>query len=238
MKNGAVARMSGTVAAVVVALAWVAVAPAALWASDQEDARRLVTRSQGVLETFSRHRDMDVFRDLMKRAHGLFIAPEVLKGAFIVGGSGGSGVFLAREPKGGWHGPAFYTLGSVNIGLQIGGESSQVVLLAMTERGLTAMLSTNVKLGGDVGIAAGPVGGGAAAATANVSADLVSFSISRGAFAGIALDGAVVAVREGLNTAYYGKSVSPTDILVRHSVSNPRARGLLDQASQLSSGKR
>ena len=204
--------------------------------ADDVDARHLVEKSQIALENFARHSDMGGFRDLMKKARGLFIAPDVLKGAFIIGGSGGSGVFLAKDPKGTWHGPAFYTLGSVNIGLQIGGQSSEVVLLAMTERGMTAMLSTSFKLGGDVGIAAGPVGVGAAGATANISADIISYSLSKGAFVGISLDGAVVAVREGLNTAYYGKKVGPTDILVRHTVSSPHSKQLLARVQKLASG--
>lgn len=206
-------------------------------AADDVDARHLVEKAQITLENFARHKDMDGFRDLMKKARGLFIAPDIIKGAFIIGGSGGSGVFVAKDPKGAWHGPAFYTLGSVNIGLQIGGQSSEVVLLAMTERGMTAMLSTSVKLGGDVGIAAGPVGVGAAAASANVSADIISFSLSKGAFVGISLDGAVVAVRDSLNTAYYGRAVSPTDILVRHTVLNGHANQLLGQVRKLAAGR-
>ena len=95
--------------------------------------------------------EIEAIRDLMTKARGVFIAPQVLKGAFIVGASGGSGVFLAREdPVKTWSGPAFYTIGSVSFGLQIGGEASEVVLLAMTERGVSAMLGSTVKLGADV----------------------------------------------------------------------------------------
>lgn len=226
----------GSLAAVVLVVA--ALGPAGpARAADDVDARQLLEKSQIALENFTRHSEMGGFRELMKKARGLFVAPDVLKGAFIIGGSGGSGVFVAKAPNGTWHGPAFYTLGSVNIGLQIGGQSSEVVLLAMTERGMTAMLSTSFKLGADVGIAAGPVGVGAAAASANVSADIVSYSLSKGAFVGISLDGAVVAVRESLNTAYYGKPVTPTDILVRHTVSRPQSRTILEQARKLATAR-
>ena len=83
----------------------------------------------------------------------------MLKGAFIWGASGGTGVFLAREESGTWTNPAFYTIGSVSFGFQIGGQASEVILLAMTERGVTTLLQSSVKLGADVGIAAGPYGG-------------------------------------------------------------------------------
>jgi lipid-binding SYLF domain-containing protein len=206
-------------------------------ASDQVDARHLVDKSKITFDRFVRNPDMEAFRDLMKKAKGVFIAPEVIKGAFFIGGSGGNGVFLARNPKGGWNGPAFYTLGSVNFGLQFGGKAEEVVLLAMTERGLTAMLSPNFKLGADAGISAGPVGVGAAAATANLSADMLSFTMSKGAFVGIALDGAVVAVRESLNTAHFGKPVTPSDILVRGGMSSKQAAPLVGAVAKAGGGK-
>lgn len=94
-----------------------------------------------------------------KKAKGVFIAPQVLKGAFVVGASGGSGVLVVRDEKtGGWNGPAFYTIGGVSFGPQIGGQASEVVLLVMTERRVSSLLSNSLKLGADVGIAAGPVG--------------------------------------------------------------------------------
>jgi lipid-binding SYLF domain-containing protein len=166
----------------------------------------------------------------------VFIAPSLLKGAFIFGASGGSGVFLARGKGAQWSGPAFYTLGGASFGLQIGGQSSEVVLVAMTERGVTALLSTSAKLGGDAGVAVGPIGIGASAATANLSADIISFSRAKGLYGGLSLDGAVVAVRESLNDAYYGKKVNPTGILIRHEVTNPQATKLI-QAVEKIAGK-
>jgi SH3 domain-containing YSC84-like protein 1 len=91
-----------------------------------------------------------------------------------------------------------------------------------------SLLSSSVKLGADVGLAVGPVGVGAAASTANLSADIVSFSRSKGLYGGISLDGAVVAIRNGWNNAYYGKTVEPTDIFIRGSAHNPQASVLLD----------
>src|SRR6185503_9148310 len=97
----------------------------------------------------------------------MLILPQMVRAAFIVGGSGGSGVLIARDEKAGkWKGPAFYTLGGASFGFQAGADAAEVVILAMTERGVTKLLSPQVKLGADVSVAAGPVGGGASAATA------------------------------------------------------------------------
>ncbi|HAM50094.1 MAG TPA: hypothetical protein DCP92_05135 [Nitrospiraceae bacterium] len=202
-------------------------------ADDAMDSRQLVEKAKLSFDRFVAWKDNQAFRDLLKKAKGVFIAPQILKGAFIVGASGGSGVFVTRDEKTGqWGGPAFYTIGSASFGLQIGGEASEVVLLAMTERGVNALLGSSVKLGADIGVAAGPVGAGASAATANLSADILSFARSKGAFAGIALDGAIVKVREGLNEAYYGKKVDPTDILIKRDVKNRHAEGLLHEVAK------
>jgi SH3 domain-containing YSC84-like protein 1 len=168
-------------------------------------------------------------RALLAKSKGVFIAPDVLRAAFIFGGSGGSGVFMARTPDGkDWNGPTFHTLGGVSWGLQIGGDSSEVMLLAMTDRGTNAFLSTNVKLGAGASIAAGPVGGGASAATANLSADILSFALSKGAYAGLSLDGAVIATRKALNDAYYGKEVTPSDVLIRGAGRKTESAGLTE----------
>ena len=204
-------------------------------ADDALDARQLVEKSQLTIESFMTDNEIEAVRDLITKARGVFIAPQVLKGAFIVGASGGSGVFLARDDLGKpWSGPAFYTIGSVSFGLQIGGEASEVLLLAMTERGVSAMLGSTVKLGADASVALGPVGGGASAATVVLSADILAFSRAKGLYGGISVDGAVIAVRSDWNRAYYGKDVEPADILVRRTVSNPHAAGLIAAVTKAS----
>jgi lipid-binding SYLF domain-containing protein len=203
-------------------------------ADDAQNARQLVEKARWTFDNFMADKDLGPsVRSLVKRAKGVLIYPQVLKGAFIFGASGGSGAMLAYDDKTGkWGGPAFYTIGEASIGLQIGGEASEVVLVALTDRGVASLLSTSAKLGADVGIAVGPVGAGAEAATANLSADLVSYSRSKGLYAGVSLEGAVVAVRHALNKAYYGKEVTPTAILVQHEVSNPQAAGLIGAVSK------
>jgi len=221
-----------TISAVIVSLLLCAVVlggalPAV--AGEAENAQQLVDKASMTLNAFVADKDMGPsLKALLKKARGVLIYPQVLRGAFIVGVSGGSGTFVAYDAKAKkWGGPAFYTIGEASFGLQAGGDASEVVLVALTERGMTALLTTSAKLGADVGVALGPVGAGAEAATANLSADIISYSRAKGLYAGISLEGAVVATRDALNKAYYGKEVSPTDIVVKRTVSNKKAAGLV-----------
>ncbi|ETX06354.1 MAG: hypothetical protein ETSY2_17640, partial [Candidatus Entotheonella gemina] len=201
--------------------------------SGSADAEALVTKARLTLENFRRDPEMASLRRLARTARGLLIMPQVVKGGFIVGGSGGSGVLIAREGlEQPWRGPAFYTVGGVSFGLQIGAEFSEVMMLAMTNRGMTTLLSSSVKLGADANIAVGPVGAGAEAATAGLSADLLVFSRSKGLYGGVSLQGAVVSTRDKLNQAFYGQPVSTTDILIRGTALNDKANGLLLSVSQ------
>lgn len=207
--------------------------PRVVRASDAADAEALVIKARLALENFRSDPDMVGLRRLASRAWGVFIMPQVFKGGFIVGGSGGNGVLIAREGAAQpWRGPAFYTVGGISFGLQIGAELSEVVMLIMTNRGLSAMLSSNIKLGADVNVAIGPVGAGAEAATAGLSVDLLVFSRSKGLYGGISLQGAVVSPRDTLNRAFYGQAVSATDILIRGTAQSDKANKLLAVVSQ------
>ena len=208
------------------------------WADEKQDATHLVEKARLAFESFVEENNSGLFHELLPRAVGVFISPQVLKGGFIFGASGGNGVLLVRDKKTGeWSGPAFYTLGGVSFGVQIGGSASETILLVMTERGISSFLGHSLKLGADADMALGPYGAGVAASTANLSADILSFSRSKGLFGGIAIDGAVVATREGLNQAYYGRQVSPADILVLHDVTNPHALGLIEEVSKSTAQK-
>lgn len=207
-------------------------------ADDATDARQLVERSKLTLETFMRAPETEGFRNLVRTAKGVFIAPQVLRGAFFLGASGGSGVFLARDSGGGgWLGPVFYTIGGISFGFQIGGEASEVIFLAMTDRGVSALLKDSVRLGADVGIAVGPIGAGVDASTANLSADILTFSRSKGLYGGISLEGAFVKVRGDWNSAYYGLNVAPADVLVTKVVTNRHALELINLLSQASGAR-
>lgn len=194
-------------------------------AAEQE---ALVEKARFTFESFIADPDLSWFRDNVKEAKAILIFPQIIKGAFFVGGSGGSGVLLVRDEKTGkWSQPAFYTVGSGSFGLQFGGQAAETVLMIMTPKGIEALYSSSFKLGGDVAVAAGPVGVRAEGSTPmNLSADYISFARSKGAFIGFSLEGAVIATRDKWNEAYYGKAVSPVDIIVKGGVNNPQSAKL------------
>jgi lipid-binding SYLF domain-containing protein len=208
------------------------------WADDAQDARQLVEKARLTFDSFQADPQMGPsLRALVHRAKGVMIYPETLRGAFLFGASGGNGVFLTRNPESGtWAGPAFYSFGEASFGLQAGGEVSEVVLVALTDRGVRALLATSGKLGANASVAVGPVGVGAEAATANLSADLVSYSRNQGLYAGISLEGAIVSPRDALARAYYGREVTPAQILVQREVANPQAAGLIAAVARAAGG--
>jgi lipid-binding SYLF domain-containing protein len=207
-------------------------------AKDVRDAQQLVERAKLTVDSFAADGTVGKpMRSLIKKAKGVYIAPEVLRGAFVVGASGGSGVLLVRGDAGEWNGPAFYTIGQASFGLQAGGDKSEVVLLIMSDRGVSSMLASNVKLGADASVAAGPVGAGATAETANVSADILSFVRAKGLYAGASLEGAVMAKRDGLNEAYYNRNdITTTEILIKGTPPNTQAAPLKTEVQKLASG--
>jgi len=191
-------------------------------------AEEIVTKAQLTVQDMRKDENIGQFVNRhLKNAKGVLVVPQMLKGAFGVGAEGGSGALLVRDAKGNWSYPAFYTLGAVSFGLQIGGSASEVMLLLMTERGVNAIVNGNrIKLGADLGVAAGPVGGGAEAAVTLGSADVLVYSRSKGAYIGISLEGSVIEPRESLNKEYYGAEVDSKPIVIEHKYSNAHANGL------------
>jgi SH3 domain-containing YSC84-like protein 1 len=213
-------------ATILAAILLVAATPGAM-ASDKEDAQGIVDKARITFGGLMADNNYKWMREHLKDAKGVLIYPSVLKAGFILGGSGGTGVLLAREGKTGeWSNPAFYTLGSVSFGLQIGGEAAEVIVLVMSQKGMDSLLTSKFKLGGDASVALGPMGGGA---KGDVTADFLSFAKSKGLYAGLNLDGSYIDVRENLNAAYYGKAVTPVDIIDKKTVSNKGADPLREE---------
>jgi len=186
----------------------------------------LVDKARITFKSFMIDKDMAWFRDHMHKAKGFLIIPDLLQGAWFVGGSGGRGVLVVKDKTtGDWSQPVFYTIGSLSFGIQFGGEKSEIIMMVFTQKGLDRLYSSSFKFGGDATIAAGPVGGGA---KADVMTDFVSFVRSRGAYAGISMEGAIVKVNGDWNEAYYGKKVSPVGIAEKKLVSNPGSAELLN----------
>ena len=205
----------------------IATALAGTWgsalAADIQEAKKLVEKARTTFTEVLRTRDFDSMRAGMKQAKGVLIYPQVLKAGFFLGGSGGTGVLLVRGEKNDWSAPAFYTVGSVSFGLQFGGQESAMVILINSQRAIDGLMANSLKLGGDVSAAVGPVGVGQAA---NVTADFVSYSKAKGAFLGMSIEGSVLDVRGSLNNAYYGKEVTPIDIVSKRNVASPHAAAL------------
>lgn len=201
-----------------------AIAPArAAWADGVDEANGIVEKARISFDDLVRTKEYDALRAGLKSAQGVLIFPSILKGGFFIGGSGGTGVLLVRGDGNEWSAPAFYTLGAVSFGLQFGGQAAEVVILVNSRKGIDRLLTSSLKLGGDASIAAGPVGIGQAA---NVTADFVSYAKSKGAYIGMSVEGSVLDVRASLNHAYYGKPVTPVDILIKRAASNKHADSL------------
>lgn len=180
----------------------------------------LVDRATMVYKGFLVDPNMDWFKRNVNQARGIFIVPQMLRGGFIVGGSGGRGVLLAQDPNTAkWSSPAFYSIGSLSLGFQAGADTSEIILLIMTDRGLNAMLSTDYKIGADVAIAAGPVGASAKAQTA----DILAFGRSQGVYGGVSIEGAAITPLDEWNRQYYGNAVQLYDILITQKSSNKQA---------------
>src|SRR5712692_1532996 len=156
-------------------------------------------------------REKSIPRDLLDRAEAVAVFPSVIKAGFIVGGRGGSGV-ISRRVAGGWSAPAFFDLGGGSIGLQIGASSTDYILLFMNESAVGSLLGDKFEIGGEGSAAAGPVGRSASASTdVRMNAQILSYSRSRGAFAGLELKGVVIKPDNEDNLQVYG--MTARDIL-------------------------
>ena len=146
-------------------------------------------------------------RDLLQKSNAVVVFPGALKGGFIVGGQGGKGVAIRRIGKG-WSAPAFVNMGGGSVGLQAGGQKTDYVLLIMNEKGLKGLLEDKFEVGGEASAAAGPVGRTTSASTnVTMDAEILTYSRSKGLFAGVALKGVVISQDHSMNQAVYQKPV-------------------------------
>ncbi len=174
--------------------------------------------------------DKGIPHDLLDKAVCVGIVPSEVKFAFVFGGSYGRGVLVCRKGGNGqWDAPSMFTMGGASVGFQIGGEATDVVFLVMNPEGMKKLVQDSVKLGAELSVAAGPVGRSADGATdAQLHAEILSYSRSRGLFAGASLDGAVYKQDEDDNQKVYGRKVTAKEILIDGTVPTPRAAEGLD----------
>jgi lipid-binding SYLF domain-containing protein len=214
------AIQSGTWTALLAAAACLA-APA-LHAQGREEAKLITATS--VMTELRDSRDQQVPQWLLDRAYGIVVVPDVVKVGFWFGGRHGKGVMVVRDDAGRFSSPVFVNLSGGSFGPQIGAQSTDVVLVFTTRRGVEGITDGKVTLGADASVAAGPVGRTASAATdAAFKAEVYSYSRSKGLFAGVALDGSAITIDDKSNAAFYGKKVDAGDILKGRVATNSNA---------------
>ena len=203
--------------------------------SDVERLNSAVTALQEVMSV----PDKGIPQDLIDRAQCIVVIPGMKKGAFVVGAEYGKGYFACRGPNNqGWTAPASVRLEGGSFGFQIGGEETDVVMLVMNPSGENRLLNTQFTLGGDASIAAGPVGRTAAANTdASMGAEILSWSRSRGVFAGVSLKGATVREDMDDNQALYGRRLTNRDIIQGHVAAPAAAQQFVNYLEKLSPRK-
>jgi lipid-binding SYLF domain-containing protein len=173
----------------------------------------------------------DIPKDLLDKAECVIVLPSVVKFAFGVGASYGRGVMTCRSGKefsGPWSAPSMMALEGGSFGLQLGGQATDFVLLVMNQRGADSILTSQVKLGGDLAAAAGPKGRSAAASTdVTMRAEVLSYSRARGLFAGISLEGSTLRPDNDGNERLYGKGTSAKDVVINSTIHAPASAKLL-----------
>jgi lipid-binding SYLF domain-containing protein len=187
-------------------------------AQAREEARLLVATE--VLDQLREQRDQVIPERLLQRAYGIAVIPDVTKVAFVVGGRRGSGVMVVRDSKGRFTNPVFINLTGGSVGWQIGAQSTDIVLVFTSQRGIEGIADGKLTLGAGASVAAGPVGRSGEAA-AGVNAEVFSYSRNRGLFAGVALDGTALTMDNKANATFYGKrGVLASDIMAGNVTKN------------------
>lgn len=190
------------------------------------EAQLLVDESRVALQSLLAAPELPQMPRYVRGAKAVLIAPSLLSGGFIFGGRGGNAVMLVRRADGNWSYPAFYGIGSGTLGLQIGGQVTQLVLTIMTDKGLRALEQSQFTVGADLSGSLFTLGAGVGASTGlNTDSDMYAFSQNKGLFAGGTLDGTVISEDQGKNDAYYGFG-TPARIIFQGQKSNPGADAL------------
>ena len=189
--------------------------------ADVKDEIEQVTKASEVFRQIMSAPDKAIPQRILDDADCVAVFPQVIKAAFGIGGRGGRGVAVCRTAKG-WSAPAFLNIGGGSFGAQIGVESTDYVMLFMTPEGARSLIETNVKLGGNISVAAGPLGREAGAATdLKLNAQILSYSRSKGLFAGVALEGAVIETANNDMRDAYGPSATARSVLFDGTVTAP-----------------
>lgn len=207
-----------------------------LFAANDEEKR--LERAGEVLTEIMATSDKAIPQELLEKSECAVIVPGMKKAAFIVGGKYGKGFFVCRKPTAGWGSPAAVIVEGGSVGFQIGGSESDVVLLVMNKRGADRLLSNQFKLGGEASVAAGPVGRTSSAQTdAYLTAEMLSYSRSRGVFAGVSLEGSTLRQDLDGNKDLYGKTMTNKEIIEGNPPAPAAAKKLMALLTKYSARK-
>ena len=202
-------RMTALIASLLLASASLVSSAAFAGAPEENRARDAVD----VLDTIMRIPEQSVPQSMLDNAHAIAVIPGVVKAGFVVGGRFGRGMISVRSPDGTWSNPSFITITGGSFGFQAGVQSTDVVLIFSTQRGVDSIVHGKFTLGADASVAAGPVGRSASASTdEHLKAEIYSYSRARGLFAGVALDGSALQIDDRSNAAIYGPDATPRAI--------------------------
>lgn len=193
-------------------------------ADEDKDTVKKLNDAEKVIQTAVTAPDKGIPKDLLQKAECVGVFPEVKKGAFVVGAEFGKGVFTCRREDGTMGAPAFFTVAAGSVGYQVGAQETDLVLLIMNKNGVKYLLEDKFTLGGEAAAAAGPVGRSAEAATdAQLHAMILTWSRSRGLFAGASLEGSVIKPDKSRMEKFYSRPISAREVLVDTKVSVPKA---------------
>lgn len=216
-------RIGAAGASLAVAVALAAVTTPGV-ARAQQEQQAIVDRATLTAQEMLNDRDGTEAQYLLRRSRAALICPRVFRAGFVFGGEGGDCVLVARDGAGSWSSPAFYGMGAGSVGFQIGIQDAEVMLMILTERGLSSIMDSQFKLGADAKATFIAYGGGVeGATTAALRADIVGFTRARGLYAGVSISGSLLNSRTEWNQAYYGRPLAARQIVVGMEASNPGA---------------
>lgn len=213
-------RIASLSIALASALALTLAAPAHAGPREDEQARNAVR----VLDEIQAIPESAIPDKLLDEAKAIVVVPDTIKAGLVLGGRRGHGLMSVRTEDGGWSDPVFVTLTGGSVGLQVGVQSADIVLVFRSRRGLDTIVNGKFTLGADAGVAAGPLGRNASAATdGQMKAEIWSWSRARGLFAGVALDGAVLSIDDRANESVYGQDTTPRMVFEARAPQPPSA---------------
>src|SRR5947208_2597659 len=211
--NGEVVAMARRVLHGVMMLAVLSLVAIPIRILAQSDEGQRIQDSMTVFNEIMGAPDKAIPNSVLGKAEGVAVFPGTIKGGFVIGGQHGRGILSARSTTA-WSAPAFMSINGGSIGAQIGAQAVDVVLVVISKKGLQNLVNNEFKIGADAGVAAGPVGRDASASTdVSLRAEILSYSRSRGLFAGVNLNGASISSDDDANKRFYGKALKAADVL-------------------------